>query len=132
MIGASAFWSGFHQYILLIEMHESYYETRYTARKTGLAHSVPSWARTMDEDTHPRARRGSRRGSVRRAGPQIRPIERKACQLCRQVAVTLDEVLAECGDGVLQGLHVASVVPFPDASRLLVTLMSIDGRPGGA
>ena len=45
--------------------------------------------------------------------------------------MTLDEVLAECGDGVLRGLHVVSVAPFPDASRLLVTLTSIDDRPGG-
>jgi ribosome-binding factor A len=45
--------------------------------------------------------------------------------------VTLDEVLAECGDGVLRGLRVVGVAPFPDASRLLVTLTSIDDRPGG-
>ena len=30
--------------------------------------------------------------------------ERKVCQLCRQVAETLDEVLADCGDGVLRRL----------------------------
>jgi ribosome-binding factor A len=69
-----------------------------------------------------RARRGESHG---------RPADRKAWQLCRQVAVTLDEVLAECGDGVLRGLRVVSVAPFPDASRLLVTLTSIDDRPGG-
>jgi ribosome-binding factor A len=46
--------------------------------------------------------------------------------------VTLDEVLAECGDPTLQGLHVANVVPFPDASRLLVTVMPVDGQPGAA
>lgn len=44
--------------------------------------------------------------------------------------MTLDEVLAECGDPELQGLHVANVVPFPDASRLLVTVMPVDGLPG--
>ncbi len=82
------------------------------------------------QDPHARARRRSRRGSDRRAGPEVRAIERKASQLCRQVAVTLDEVLAECGDDVLQSLHVVNVVPFPDASRLLATVMPVDGQPG--
>jgi hypothetical protein len=50
------------------------------------------------------------------------------CQLCRQVAETLDEVLADCGDGILRGLRVATVVPCPNASRLLVTVAPIDGR----
>jgi len=84
------------------------------------------------QDPHPRARRRSRRGSDRRDGSELRAIERKACQLCRQVAVTLDEVLAECGDDVLQGLHVVKVVPFPDASRLLVSVMPVDGQQGAA
>jgi ribosome-binding factor A len=56
-------------------------------------------------------------------------VDRKACQLCRQVALTLDEVLAECGDVVLQGLRVVSVAPFPDASRLLVSVAPVDGEP---
>jgi ribosome-binding factor A len=68
---------------------------------------------------------------ARRVESRGRPTGHKAWQLCRQVAVTLDEVLAECGDGVLRGLRVVSVAPFPDASRLLVTLTSIDDRPGG-
>jgi ribosome-binding factor A len=46
------------------------------------------------------------------------------------VGQTLDEVLAECGDAVLQGLRVEGVEPFPDASRLLVTVALIDGTPG--
>jgi ribosome-binding factor A len=46
--------------------------------------------------------------------------------------VTLDEVFADCGDDVLQGLYVASATPFPDSSRLLVTVSSIDARPGTA
>ena len=74
--------------------------------------------------------RQQRARRARRAESHGRPTDRKAWQLCRQVAVTLDEVLAECGDGVLRGLHVVSVAPFPDASRLLVTLTSIDDRPG--
>jgi len=46
---------------------------------------------------------------------------RKAKQLCRQVAETLDMVLsASAGDEALQSLHVLSVVPAPNASRLLV------------
>ncbi len=48
--------------------------------------------------------------------------DRKALQLCHQVAETLEEVLAECGDGVLQALRVLDVEPAPDASRLLVTV----------
>lgn len=47
---------------------------------------------------------------------------RKALQLCAQVARTLAGVLAECGDDVLRELAVESVVPAPNAARLLVTL----------
>jgi ribosome-binding factor A len=74
--------------------------------------------------------RQQRARRARRVESRGRPTGHKAWQLCRQVAVTLDEVLAECGDGVLRGLRVVSVAPFPDASRLLVTLTSIDDRPG--
>jgi ribosome-binding factor A len=49
--------------------------------------------------------------------------DRKARQLCRQVADTLDQILGgEIGDHVLQSLHVANIEPAPDSSRLLVTL----------
>jgi ribosome-binding factor A len=47
---------------------------------------------------------------------------RKALQLCGQVARTLAGVFAECGDDVLRELVVESVVPAPNASRLLVTV----------
>lgn len=47
---------------------------------------------------------------------------RKSLQLCEQVAQTLSGVLGECDDDVLRDLLVTSVVPAPDASRLLVTL----------
>jgi ribosome-binding factor A len=48
---------------------------------------------------------------------------RKALQLCGQVARTLAEVLAgECADAVLRDLVVESVVPAPNSSRLLVTV----------
>lgn len=44
-------------------------------------------------------------------------------RLCHQVAETLDQVLSgEIADNRLQCLHVVSVRPAPDASRLLVTL----------
>jgi ribosome-binding factor A len=66
----------------------------------------------------------------RGASPPAGKSDRKAHQLCRQVAQTLDEVLAECGDRVLQCLRVEGVQPFPDASRLLVTVAFIDNRPG--
>ena len=73
------------------------------------------------EDPHLLKRRVSRAGKARlsRQEPGAR---RKACQLCRQVAETLDEVLADCGDEILRGLRVTSAVPYPDASRLLVTV----------
>lgn len=72
-----------------------------------------------------RSRRGGRRHAEAAAGL----VDRKAWQLCRQVGHTLDEVLAECGDPVLQGLRVESVEPCPDAARLLVTVAFIDDRP---
>ena len=44
-------------------------------------------------------------------------------RLCHQVAETLDQVLSgEIADNLLQCLHIVSVRPAPDASRLLVTL----------
>ena len=53
---------------------------------------------------------------------QSRNEGRKAKQLCRQVADTLDLVLGDCRDERLQALHVISVVPAPNSSRLLVTV----------
>ncbi|BBO36277.1 ribosome-binding factor A [Lacipirellula parvula] len=51
--------------------------------------------------------------------------DRKAQQLCRQVAETIDQILAgELGDAALNALRVTSVVPAPDASRMLVTLVA--------
>jgi ribosome-binding factor A len=49
--------------------------------------------------------------------------DRKARQLCRQVAETLSQVLSgECGNEVLQGLQVMAVDPAPDAAQLVVTV----------
>jgi ribosome-binding factor A len=48
---------------------------------------------------------------------------RKALQLCGQVAQTLQAVLSgEVGDDLLRELQVESVVPAPSSARLLVTL----------
>lgn len=48
---------------------------------------------------------------------------RKAKQLCRQVTEILDLVLSgDCRDELLQSLHVISVMPAPNSSRLLVTV----------
>jgi ribosome-binding factor A len=47
---------------------------------------------------------------------------RKTLQLCNQIFETLEQVLAEQEDEVLQGLHVVSVVPAPDESNVLVTV----------
>ncbi|MHB1562186.1 MAG: ribosome-binding factor A [Isosphaeraceae bacterium] len=96
-----------------------------------------------DDGLDPRleARRSGRGGRSRHHGgsaPAFGPgsstrapaVDRKAAQLCRQVAVTLDEVLAECRDDILRDLHVLEVAPFPDASRLLVTVAPVDaGAP---
>lgn len=52
---------------------------------------------------------------------------RKDWQLCRQVFETLNYVLSGGShDEVLQGLLVSEVVPAPDATRLLVTVQSLD------
>lgn len=72
-------------------------------------------------------RRLRRKRSSRRAAGGA-SADHKTLQLCHQVAVTLDEVLAECGDSMLQGLRVLNVQPAPDASRLAVTL-AVDGEP---
>lgn len=55
--------------------------------------------------------------------PRHRVKNRKALQLCAQVAETLNEALAGCGDDVLREATVTSVVPAPDTSRLLVTVV---------
>ncbi len=56
------------------------------------------------------------------AKPSQRKGQRKARQLCRQVGETLELVLTgDCADELLQSLHVVSVDPAPDVSRLLVT-----------
>ena len=52
---------------------------------------------------------------------------RKALQLCGQVARALGVVLGECGDDVLRNLGVAAVDPAPDSSRLLVAVYSLEG-----
>jgi len=49
---------------------------------------------------------------------------RKARQLCAQILKTLSLVLqGECNDDLLRDLLVESVVPAPDSSRLLVTVV---------
>ena len=49
--------------------------------------------------------------------------KRKTLQLCREVERTLSAVLSgECDDDLLRELIVLSVVPAPNAGRLLVTI----------
>lgn len=57
----------------------------------------------------------------RREGSSKVP-NRKALQLCAQVARTLMAVFADCGDEVIRDLCVEAVTPAPNASRLLVTV----------
>jgi ribosome-binding factor A len=53
--------------------------------------------------------------------------KRKTLQLCREAERTLSAVLGgECDDDLLRELVVVSVVPAPNAGRLLVTV----ARPG--
>lgn len=53
-------------------------------------------------------------------------LDRKTLQLCSQVADTLNYVLSgDCGDELLQNLQVASVVPAPNSSQLLVTVYPV-------
>ncbi len=47
---------------------------------------------------------------------------KKAKQLCRQATETLELVLSDCEDELMQSLVVAGVDPAPDSSRLLVTI----------
>lgn len=50
--------------------------------------------------------------------------DHKAMQVCRAAQRALSLALAgECDDDVLRSLYVASVVPAPDASRLLVCVV---------
>ena len=72
------------------------------------------------------SRRTARTTDERRTGPAIRN-QRKTMQLCRQVGETLDGVLAASEDDTLRDLQVESVVPAPDASRMLVTLRPVAG-----
>ena len=51
--------------------------------------------------------------------------DRKARQLCRQVAETLSQVLSgECGDEILENLQIVAVDPAPDASQLVITVQA--------
>jgi ribosome-binding factor A len=56
--------------------------------------------------------------------PSGKVANRKALQLCGQVARILTSVLAgECGDAVLREVVVESVRPFPHSAHLLVTVV---------
>jgi ribosome-binding factor A len=58
-----------------------------------------------------------------RADEPAKVKNRKALQLCGQIAETLTLVLADSGDEVLQNLLVESVVPWPTSARVLVTVV---------
>ncbi len=62
------------------------------------------------------------------AGPsQTTAANRKALQLCRQIERTLHLALGGLSDPVLNDLLVVEVRPFPDSTRLLVTVCSATG-----
>ena len=78
---------------------------------------------------------GDRQGPVDPSvffSPAVDPrIQRKARQLCQQVAQAMDHALAwVCGDPILNSLSVLAVEPAPDASRLLVRLAVTDPECG--
>jgi len=68
-----------------------------------------------------------------RTEPRDRPrpvYNRKALQLCSQIAETLHCVLqGECDDEVLRDLLVQSVEPAPDSTRVLVTVCLSPAAP---
>lgn len=53
-------------------------------------------------------------------------INRKALQLCAQVADTLNVMLPGCADACLRNAYVESVVPAPDSQHLLVTVVTAE------
>jgi|SRR5579871_5409595 len=85
-----------------------------------------AWSREKANEIH-----ASETPSTEGAQPQRR-FDRKALQLCRQVSRTLNYTLSECGDRVLSDLYVESVEPAPDATRLLITVMTSDPSRGPA
>ncbi|WP_165247321.1 ribosome-binding factor A [Paludisphaera soli] len=89
---------------------------------------IEDWTPTEASDREGARPAGARRRRGGRGGGPSEPAGRKAMQLCHQVAVTLSEVLADCGDPLLQGLRVVNVEPAPDASRLVVALECDEDR----
>src|SRR5438309_11972396 len=67
------------------------------------------------------------RDFYRRDTPRV--ANRKALQLCGQVARALNGVLPTCGDEVLRDLLVESVAPAPHAGRLLITVTRTPSAP---
>ena len=65
------------------------------------------------------------RRPVKSSGTSGRYVDRKTIQLCHQVAEELQMILiSECDDDFLRELTVESVIPAPNASRLLVSVSS--------
>ena len=56
----------------------------------------------------------------------VRQIDRKTLQLCRQVERALNYALGSCENDVLADLRVDSVEPAPNASHLLVTVSPLN------
>lgn len=65
--------------------------------------------------------------------PRLDPIERKsgnrkALQLCAQVADALNMALADCSDEYLREAFVESVIPAPDSSHMLVKIRTTSDK----
>jgi len=56
------------------------------------------------------------------------PINRKALQLCAQVADALNLVLASCADDCLRECLIEGVIPAPDSSHMLVTVRTTQNK----
>ena len=89
---------------------------RHHRRGRGHAPAARVWTDSFEENVFSSSR-GERSSS---SSPRR---DHKTQQLCRQVSRALSLALAgECGDPILQDLVVHSVVPAPNASRLLVNV----------
>lgn len=85
------------------------------SRKPSQRHLLSSCAEVHEDD-------GADPRYFFREGRNDGKVDRKMLQLCAQVADTLNNLLPECHDELVQLLQVATVTPTGDPSQLLVTV----------
>ena len=75
-----------------------------------------------EDGLHPREWNRSKRSDVVQ--------QRKTKQLCRQVARTLEMVLGDCNDPIMQSIQLLDVTPNPDSSCMRIHVaVDSDVRP---